>query len=290
MLYWPCAQLFLREVENVIRNRQVVWFAWLPRWPALWPIVVFLSGFGALFAGIYLLGEDSIWVWLSVLATLYVLLAGFHMLIAGRPVTRALGITDESWPQAIGVGAILGLLLGSAQIYRHISAGEMLTIPTLNLNLLAVFMSVTLIVAGDEVLFRGWFAAVLEPAFGFVPTLLVSSLAYALLPLALGAIGKATEATPYLPAGYMPPISSGILLLFVVAVFLFGIFRLTGSLWASGTANFIARFALIFAWPQTKLNGDISALTLAIALALWTVAVLGLRRWITQANTRRTRL
>ena len=174
----------------MIRNRQVIWFAWLPRWPTLFPMVVFLAGFGAIFAGIHFLGDESIWVWLLLLATLYVVLAGLHMLIAGWPVTRTLGITDESWPQAIGVGAVLGLLLGGAQLYRHISAGDLLTVPKLNLSLLTMFVSITLIVAGDEVLFRGWFAAVLEPAFGFVPTLLVSSVSYAMLPLTLWAIGK----------------------------------------------------------------------------------------------------
>jgi membrane protease YdiL (CAAX protease family) len=267
-----------------MRNKSVVWFTWRPEWPALWPLVMFLGSFGLLRAGARLLGRESLWVWLLITATLAILLAGWHMLRSGRPVTRALGITEESWQQAIGVGAVLGLLLGGAQAYRHITAGEMLTIPTLDRNLFTLALTIALIVAGDEVLFRGWFAAALEPAFGFVPTLLASSLAYASLPLALGAVGNAAQATPYLPAGYMPPTSSGALLLFVVAVFLFGIFRLTGSLWASGTANFIARFALVFVWPLTNMDTELSALTLAIVLALWIVVVLGIRRWMGRSS------
>ena len=270
----------------MIRREQVVWFAWLPRWTALAPLAVYAAGFGALCAGTHFLGEDSTWVWQLILATLYIIIPGYLMLIAGQPITRALGITDESWQQAIGVGAVLGILLGGAQLYRHVSAGQMLIVPELNLSLLSLVLSIALIVAGDEVLLRGGFSAVLEPAIGFVPTLVLSALAYTLLPLAMGANGQGPQSSPYLPAGYMPPFGSGFLLLFIVGLFLFGIYRLTGSLWASATANFIARFALAFAWAPAAVTESLSTLNLAIAAALWIVAILGLRRWMTQADAR----
>ena len=263
-----------------------VWFCWKPRLDALWPALTYLAGLGFLFASTRWFGETAAIVQLWMLSTLYLLLAGFHVLAVRRRGLPALGITDQNWPAAFGVGAVLGIMLGVAQLYRLVTAGQHLAAPMLDLPLLSVVLPLLLVVAGDEVLFRGWFRSELEPAFGLAPSLLISALAYALLPLALGRAAHAAVPLPWLPAGYMPPPLSGMLVLFLVALFLSGIYRLTGSLWSSAAANLIARFALLFAWAPTALAGSAPALTLATAAVLWIVAIAGIRRWVVQARER----
>ena len=264
-------------------KKQIVWITWSPRWPIAWPLLTFLVGFGALYAGTRFVGETIAQVLHWSVSTFFILIPSYFVLGLRRRGLETLGVTEKLWPQALGAGGVLGSLLGLAQLSRTVSTGHLLMVPSLGIYLAAIVVPLALIVAGEELLFRGWFQTALEPAIGFLPTLIVASLAYAIWPLALYSAGQIDRPVPFLPAGYMPPPSQGLLVLFFVALCLNIIYRLTGNLWSSGIANFLARFALLFAWAPADLIGSAPALTLAVALTLWAVVILSIRRWTQSA-------
>jgi membrane protease YdiL (CAAX protease family) len=183
----------------------------------------------------------------------------------------------------MGLGLALGLLMGTIGVYRSILAGGALTIPRLDVGLLAFAVPLALVVAGEEFFFRGWFRACLEPALGVVPATLIAALAYAAWPIAFLLHGAASSFVQT-PIGLVTLSGGDLLILFVVALFLNVAFRITGSLWASGLANYLSRFALAFVAAPADFNAGSPFLVLVVSLTLWAVVLLYSRHWARAAD------
>ena len=262
-----------------MEKERTPWIRWHPQWHVLWPLSTFVLGSAITYSVIHLAinPEGNILMW--VMDTLYLLIACYYVLFVRRRDYETLGITERNWPQAMGVGAVLGLLLGAMQLFRYVTAGYALTAPRLELRLVAFTVPLMLIVAGEEVLFRGWFQSALEPAFGLLPSLLVSSAAYTVLPLAFVGSSAALHPATQSPIGELTNLVTDLPILFMVALFFNVVYRITGSLWSSGLASFLGRFSLAFV-ALPKEPGTVSpTLLLAVALALCLVVILYTRRW-----------
>jgi len=264
-------------------NKRILWVAWQPHWHAAWPLVIFAGGAAGAFGLARLAGllASDVILWLA--DSSYLLIAAYYILRVRRQPLTSLGATERNWPQAMGVGAVLGLLLGSIALARDLLAGGRLTIPPLDLNMVALVIPLLLVIAAEEIFFRGWFWASLEPAVGVLPALLIASLAYSLWPLAFAGETLAGHSFLYTPIGPLTMLGRDLPIVFIVALFLNAIYRMTGSLWASGLANFLGRFALAFTLRPAESGLSSPPLFLAVSLALWAVVILYTRRWARSA-------
>lgn len=261
------------------------WFAWRPVWESWLPLLFALLIIGGIGLGgrRLSLAELQALFWLE--AALCVLLPSLYIWWLKRCPPEFLGITEQNWPQALGAGLVLGLLLGAAQVYYGVFARHELLIPELNLELVVLTLALLLVVAGEELLFRAWFQRLCEPAWGVVPTFFLASLAYTALLMVFWGSAPASLAILYLPAGHVPglPFLTNLGVVFCVAMALNVLYRVTHSLWTSILANALGRLALLFVWPYQTLVTVSPALMAAVVGALWAVIIIFLMRW--RANT-----
>jgi len=255
------------------------WIAWRPQRSAIWPFVVFLASVAGIYGLLRLVPslEPNLLLW--AVAAGYLLIASYYVQRVRRRGLEALGASERNWRHAMGLGLALGVLLGAIALVRSLLAGGALFIPRMNLDLLAFAVPLALVVAGEEVFFRGWFRFGVEPALGVLPTALIAALAYAAWPFAFLLADASASRLVHTPIGLVSLTGVDFLLLFVVAVFLNIAYRLTNSLWASGLANFLSRFALVFVAQPSVFSAESSPFVLVVSLTLWAVALLYSRRW-----------
>jgi membrane protease YdiL (CAAX protease family) len=270
-----------------MEKERVVWFRWQPTPTMCWLVASLLAGGVALWGLARLLGGATIGILILALNAFFALAASYFTISRRGRSLETIGVTERNWPQAMGVGAVLGLLLGATQLFRDLGAGGALVTPRIGPELAAFTFSLTLIVAGEEILFRGWLQSCLESALGVAPAVVVSAFAYTLFPIAF----LAGDATWYggvqTPLGFIGTPAIDLPILFVVALFLSVICRFTGSLWSSGSANFVGRFALAFVAMPQQPAPIAPGLSMAVTLALWALVALTMRGWLQKPSERR---
>lgn len=261
------------------------WFAWRPVWESWFPPLFALLIIGGIGLGDrqLSLAELQALFWLE--AVLCILLPCLHAWWIKHRPPEFLGITEQNWPQALGAGLVLGLLLGAAQVYYGVFARHELFIPELNPALVVMTLALLLVVVGEELLFRAWFQRLCEPAWGVVPTFFLASLAYTALLMVFWGNAPASLPILYLPAGHVSglPFFTNLGVVFCVAMALNVLYRVTHSLWTSILANALSRLALLFVWPYQALVTVPPALMAAAVGTLWAVTIIFLMRW--RANT-----
>ncbi len=264
-------------------NERAAWIAWNPQRPMAWLCLVFGGSLVAVFLLLRLAPvlQPNLVVWAA--ATGYLLIVSYYVQRVRRRSLETVGVTERNWPQAMGLGLVLGLLMGGIAIFRSMLAGGQLSIPQLDWGLLAFAIPLALVVAGEEVFFRGWCQDCLEPSLGVLPAVLIAALAYAVWPIAFLLPGSAADSVQT-PIGLVVLSGGDLLILFAVALFLNLAFRITSSLWASGLANFISRFALVFVASPTDFNAGTPLLVLVVSLSLWAVVLLYNRHWARAAS------
>jgi membrane protease YdiL (CAAX protease family) len=264
-----------------MKGEHLRWFAWQPIWEAWFPLLFALLVIGGIWLGGRRLALAEVQALFWLIAALCILLPGLHTWWIKRRPPDFLGITEQNWPQALGAGLVLGILLGAAQVYYGLFARHELFIPALNLELVVITLAVLLVAAGEEMLFRAWFQRLCEPAWGLVPTFFLASLAYAALLLVFWGSQLMPLPILYLPAGHVPglPFFTNLGLVFCAALMLNVLYRVTHSLWTSVLANVLSRLALLFVWPYQTLVVVPPALMAAVVGALWALAIIFLMRW-----------
>jgi membrane protease YdiL (CAAX protease family) len=267
-----------------MKPQPIIWFAWRPQWWAGLPVLISLLGAGVAYGAsrVALVFGPNIVLW--VLLTLLALVTCYVVILTRRQGLEALGVTERNWPQAIGVGAVLGVMLGALFGFRALAAGDVLVTPPLDMRLLALALSLALMVACEEVFFRGWLQSSVEQWLGVVPAVILSSAAYTGFFLAFIAGAEALRAVIRTPAGHLLTLPQDAIVLLLVALFFGLVFRVTGNLLASGAASFLSRFALTFVFGTAELASASPALMLAVLLALGAVLTLYVWRWLNLAR------
>jgi len=265
----------------MMNQARIHWFCWHPRWNILGPLLTALALAGGLYivASRLNLGETQALFWLE--AALFFAIPGTYAWLIAKITPETWGLTERNWPQSLGVGLILGLLLGAAQIYYGMMGRQYLEIPPLSMPTFTLALALSMAAVGEEMLFRAWFQHTWEPAFGLIPAITIPSLAYAGLFAAFALTDLDPLPAPYLPAGYVPGLHFSVNLALVFSVaFVFNIvYRLIGSLWASIGANFLGRLAILFVWPYQQLFHVSPFLMLTVISILWAFVLLFLFRW-----------